>query len=334
MRLPVVVLEPLAGERRATGGGAHHEAAAAGVAEGPDLVARALETEHRVERVEGHRRLGPGRVRGAGGLERGHRAGLGDALLEQLPILLLEVRQQQLLVDRRVALAERVVDADLLEERVHAEGPRLVGNDRDDASADLRVTHEVAGEPAERHRRARRAIRAGEELGERLVTRRRKGLGDVAPLRHDPAEGGPTLEHVLDLGRVLAGVVVRRLLEGVVGDRQLETVAEDLQLVDGQLLRLVRDVAARDPGTERPTLQGLGEDHGRRSGVGDGGRVRGVDLAIVVAATTELGEVVIGQVLDELAQARIRARRRSRGSWRRRSRQGAGSRRRASRSSC
>ena len=56
--MPVVVLEPLAGERRASGGGAHHEAAPARVAEGPDLVAGALEPEHRVEDVERHHRLG------------------------------------------------------------------------------------------------------------------------------------------------------------------------------------------------------------------------------------------------------------------------------------
>ena len=35
------------------------------------------------------------------------------------------------------------------------------------------------------------------------------------------------------------------------------------------------------------------------------GLVRGVDLAVVVAAAAELGQVVVGQVLDELAQARI-----------------------------
>ena len=334
VRLPVVVLEPLAGERRASGGGAHQEAAPARVAEGPDLVAGALEPEHRVERVERHHRLGPGRVRGAGGLERGHRAGLGDALLEQLPIRLLDVRQEQLLVDRRVALAERVVDADLLEEGIHAEGPRLVGNDRHDALADLRVAHEVPRQPAEGHRRARRSIRAGEELGERVARGRRKRLGHVPALRDDPAEGRAALEHVLDLGRVLAGVVVRRLLEMLVGDRQLEPVAEDLQLVLVQLLRLVGDVPAGDPRTERPTLQGLGEDDRRPSGVGDRGRVGGVDLAVVVAASAELGEVVIGQVLDELAQPWIRPEEVSRGSWRRRSRRGAGSRHRASRSSC
>ena len=35
------------------------------------------------------------------------------------------------------------------------------------------------------------------------------------------------------------------------------------------------------------------------------GLVRGVDLAVVVAAAAELGQVVVGQVLDELAQPRV-----------------------------
>ena len=66
------------------------------------------------------------------------------------------------------------------------------------------------------------------------------------------------------------------------------------------------DVAGLDARAEGPALDGLGEDHGRRAGVLGRGLVRGVDLAVVVAAAAELGEVVVGQVLDELAQPRIR----------------------------
>ena len=38
-----------------------------------------------------------------------------------------------------------------------------------------------------------------------------------------------------------------------------------------------------------------------------GGLVRRIDLAVVVATATELGEVVVREVLDELAQPRIGA---------------------------
>ena len=113
----------------------------------------------------------------------------------------------------------------------------------------------------------------------------RQRPGDVASLGHDAAQCRAALEHVLDLGRIDAGVVVRRLLELVVRDRQLEAVAEDLQLVHRELLGLVRDVAALDARAERPALDRLGEDHGRRAGVRNRSRVGRVHLPVVVAAT-------------------------------------------------
>ena len=122
----------------------------------------------------------------------------------------------------------------------------------------------------------------------------------------EPAERLAPLAEVLDLLGVGARVVVRRVLELRVRDRQLEPVAEDLQLGLGQLLRLVGDVAGLDARPERPALDGLGEDHGRRALVLGRRLVRRVDLAVVVAAAAELREVVVGQVLDELAQPRVR----------------------------
>ena len=63
-------------------------------------------------------------------------AGLGDALLEDLAVLALGVGEQQLGVDRLVLLALRGVDLELAEQRVHAEGAGLVGDDRHDARAE------------------------------------------------------------------------------------------------------------------------------------------------------------------------------------------------------
>ena len=50
--MAVLVLQALAVKRGAASGGAEHEAATARVAERPDLVADALESEHRVVDVE------------------------------------------------------------------------------------------------------------------------------------------------------------------------------------------------------------------------------------------------------------------------------------------
>ena len=132
--VPVLVLESLAVERRPAGRGAQQEASATGIAEGPQLVADALEAEHRVEDVEGHHRLAVGRVAGASGLEAGRRARLCDALLEHLPVLRLAVAEHEGGIDGLVELAVSGIDAGLLEERLHAERPRLVRHDGHDPS--------------------------------------------------------------------------------------------------------------------------------------------------------------------------------------------------------
>ena len=133
------------------------------------------------------------------------------------------------------------------------------------------------------------------------------GIGFTTRRGTRATELATPLEHVLDLGRIGTGVVVRRLLELLVGDRQLEAVAEDLQLVGRQLLRLVGDVAALDARAERPALHRLGQDHGRRAGVRGGGGVGRVHLAVVVPAASQPGEVVVVEVLDERAEAGIGA---------------------------
>ena len=108
------------------------------------------------------------------------------------------------------------VDADLLEQRVHAEGPGLVRDDRDDLAADLRVADEV------RSSRANTIVvdtpvvlpplnsastgvpgRAGRAPGPRAAARDRRG--------------SPALEHVPDLVGVRARVEVRGVAELVVG---------------------------------------------------------------------------------------------------------------------
>ena len=207
--MAVVVLEALAGQRRPTGRRAHHEAATAGVAERPDLVAGPLEPEHRVEDVERDHRVAVRGVRGGGRLKAGHRARLGDALLEDLAVDGLAVRQDEIRVDRRVALAEGRVDPDLLEQRVHAERPGLVRDDRHDPRTEVLVADQVAEDPAEDHRRRDRRLRARRELLVDVLGRRRQRLasgrsasgsrhrapavarGGTGPPR-SPARGGST----------------------------------------------------------------------------------------------------------------------------------------------
>jgi hypothetical protein len=108
---------------------------------------------------------------------------------------------------------------------------------------------------------------------------------------------------------VLARVVERRDVCAVdlgVGDRDVEAVTEALEVVLGELLHLVGRVAARE-GLEQPALDGVGQDDRRLTRVLLRGVERCVDLAVVVAASGETLDLLVGQVLDHLAEARVGA---------------------------
>ena len=251
-----------------------------------------------------------GRVRGARRGEAAHRPGFGDALLEDLPVDGLAVREHHPRVHRLVALSERRVDLHLAEERVHAEGARLVGDDRDDPVADARIAEQVAQQAGEHHGCRRRARpTAGEELRVRRVTGQVERLGAHHPARQQPTKRAAAHEQVLDLVGVRARMVVGGLGlgESLVGDGQLEQVAERAQLRLADLLDLVGRVASFEPDAEGPSLDGVREDHRRRSVLFERELVRGVHLAIVVTTAAEVAKIVVGQVLDHLAQTRIGA---------------------------
>ena len=313
-RVTVSVLQPLARQRGAAGGGADQEAACELVGHRPDGVARALEPEHRVEDVERDHHLAVGGVRRARGCRRGHRAGLGDALVEQLARLVLSPLQQQLAVHRLVALAARVVDLGAGEHRVHAERAVLVRRDRDDARPDLLVLHPVPQQPDDGHGGRDLALaRALLELGVGLVAGDLQRLGADHPLGQGAAELPTAIHHVLDLGGVLARVEERRRARVVVGlvdvavaHRQVEPVAELLEVVLLELLHLVGGVLALE-GLDRPSLDGVRQDHGRLADVLARGVEGGVHLAVVVAAARQLLDLPVGHVLDHLAQPGVGA---------------------------
>ena len=121
---------PLAVQGGAPGGAAQEKPLGAHVPGRPDQVADALEAEHRVEDVERNDVDAVGGVGGTGGDEAGERARLGDALFQHLAVGGLAVVEQVRAVHRLVQLAQAAVDAHLAEQRLHAEGARLVRHDR------------------------------------------------------------------------------------------------------------------------------------------------------------------------------------------------------------
>ncbi len=147
------------------------------------------------------------------------------------------------------------------------------------------------------------------QLAVRLVARQLEWPGPHDAARQVAAEGGPPLPHVLDLVRLLAGVIVRRqfCLERGVGDLQVEPVAEVLQLGDGKLLHLVGGVAGLEVRTERPALDRVRQNHSWLADVLLRGLERRVDLAVVVPATGQAAQLVVGQMRDHRAQPRVGA---------------------------
>ena len=99
------MLESLAGQGGASGGGPHQEAACAAVGGGPDKVTDPLHAEHAIEGEEGDGADAVVGVGGARGDERAQAARLGDTLFEDLPIGGFLVVEQIGLVDGLVELA-------------------------------------------------------------------------------------------------------------------------------------------------------------------------------------------------------------------------------------
>ena len=178
--MAVLVLQPLAVQGRAPGGSPDQEAARAHVARRPGEIADALEPEHRIIDVERDHRRVRRRIGGARGDERGHRAGLVDALLQDLALRILAVIHQLIGVLRPIELALLAENADLAEQALHAEGAALVGHDRHDARPDRLVAQQRRQDAHERHRRGNFAPFGGRvqqrvERGQRRNFERRAG---------------------------------------------------------------------------------------------------------------------------------------------------------------
>ena len=175
-----------------------------------------------------------------------------------------------------------------------------------DPLADLRVADQIAQQTGEHHRRRDPVVLppsnslSTSSPGPAAARRGRRAAARTAERR-------AALEHVPDLIRVRARVEVRRVAELLVRDRQLEPVAEDPELVLAQLLRLVGDVAGLDPPAQGPALDGLGEDHRRRAGELGRRLVRGDRPCGSRGRRGGAEQLVVGQVLDELAEARVGA---------------------------
>ena len=174
--------------------------------------------------------------------------------------------------------------------------------------ANLLVAKELRQNPHEHHgRRGLAALGALGELFEERIDRRVERLGSHGARRHEPAERLAALAEVLQLGAVVRRPVERRVRDVVVRDGNAEARPEGAQVAFVQFLLLVRDVLAFAGFAEAVAFDGPHEHDRRLPLVLDRGLVAVVDLDRIVTAEPQLLQLVVGQVLDHLEQARVDA---------------------------
>src|SRR5581483_11551287 len=135
-------------------------------------------------------------------------------------------------------------DAELPEQRLHAESARLVRNDRDHALAELRMLHQQ-GQALDEGHGARQLAIAGafEQLLEIFERRRLDAAGGDGAAGRVAAELAAALVQVRHLRAVLRGPEELRVARRLVWDGDLEARLEVRDLLLVELLLLVADVA-------------------------------------------------------------------------------------------
>ena len=219
----------------------------------------------------------------------------------------LAVEQQLSHVDRLVELADVRVDPDLAEQRLHAEGARLVGHDRHDVAARCSLSRssfdsirtntivvEASRSPVplswnSKSSTARARAAASACAAPRAAAKPPSALAALAQVRHlrrCPRAGGRT--------------ALRRPRSSEIGMPKRSRNARSSCFV--HLLLLVGDVLAFARLAQAVALDGPGEDDRRLALVLDGRLVGGVDLDRIVAAEVQRLRLLVGQVLDHLQQ--------------------------------
>src|ERR1700733_5288138 len=245
MAVSVLVLQPFAGECGAASGASDQEAASAHIGSGPDQIANALESEHRVinkERNSVDSVIGIRRPRRD---ERTHRSGFGNAFFENLSVFGFFVVEQRVHIDWLIKLADARVDSDLAKQSFHAKSASFVRNNWHDELADLRIAQQLSQQADEDHSGC--DVTAFSAFVKFLEVRfRNRGdwfsanfsFGKIASQLLAP------VFHVLNFGAVLGGTIKGRIVKLIIGDRNPKARTEHFQLIIVQLFLLMGDVLA------------------------------------------------------------------------------------------
>src|SRR5690606_22621012 len=147
MTVAVLVLQTLAVEGGAAGGGADQKAPGLHIPGSPGQVADALKAEHGVVHIEGHHGAVVVAVGGCQGNPGGHGAGFIDTLLENLALLVLLVIHDLVVIMGHVLLALGRVNTQLAKHPLHTKGAGLVGYYGHHPGADFLVLHQGGEDP-------------------------------------------------------------------------------------------------------------------------------------------------------------------------------------------
>ena len=132
-------------------------------------------------------------------------------------------------------------------------------------------------------------------------------IGFGAPVRQIPAQGFAALVQILHLGRVIRWFVKRQLGQLAVGNRNVETIAKGFDVFVGQLLGLVHRVFAFTGAAHAKTFDGLDQQHRRLAFVFHCSGISGIHLLRIVAATTQIPNIVIAHLGHHLQGLRVTA---------------------------
>ena len=196
--------------------------------------------------------------------------------------------------------------------RVHTECARLVGDDRNEACAEILVPQQVLEQSGEGHRGRNFLFPAA--LFRQLVMFRvgkRDGCWGVTTLRQRSAEFAALVQEVLNRRVFRTRVVIRRaigiLLEFFVRNRDAQVIAERLQDVQRQLLHLVNGIPTLERLTQTISLDRLRENDGWLPLMRQGGRIGRVQLPVVVSTAAKRPNLVVGPLGDHGRCSRVAA---------------------------
>src|SRR6185437_3721667 len=292
--MPILVLQAFAVQCRTARCAAQQKPTGAHVTCCPREITDTLETEHRVVDVERDERQTVRAVCGSSCQPGGKRTSLGDAFLENLPILGFAVGGELVRVERLIELTARRVDTNLAKHPLHAKCPCLIGHDRHHTLTYLLVAQQEPQNAREYHRRRVLALtRACELLGKCLERGYLEQLSAHNPPGNVSAEHIPSFAQVGRLRRVLRRSIERYVGQFLSRQRNAKTIAKDLDRLGGQLLDLVRIVFRLDRGAHAVTLYRLRQNDRRLPGVLNCLAIGRIYLERIVPASIQTHDVIV-----------------------------------------